>query len=315
MDGVLPLLPFDDFQGAATAVLEHLQERYPLMLWMVTRTEGDDWIVLAAADRGYGVGGGDVFRWTDSFCSRMVAGEGPRIAPTSADVPAYAGAPIGAQMDIGAYMGTPLTDADGGLFGTLCAIDPNPQPPEIATGGAELDLLGRLLSTVLVADMRAGWLRRATERAAADAGIDGLTGIGNRRMWEYGIRTEEVRCRRYGHPAVVIMVDLDGLKALNDRDGHAAGDDLLRRAATAMKATVRPVDMLARVGGDEFGILAVECRSEEGQALAERLQDALEAEGVSASVGWAPRDPRHDLARAVAEADAAMYADKQRRSA
>lgn len=77
---------------------------------MVTRTEGEDWIVLPAEDRGYDVKEGDVFRWTDSFCSQMVEGRGPCIAPQSDLIPAYANAPIGQQVSIAAYVGLPLTE-------------------------------------------------------------------------------------------------------------------------------------------------------------------------------------------------------------
>ena len=80
--------PFDSFQEASAAILDHLHEILGFDLWMVTRTEGEDWIVLHTNDRGYSVNPGDLFRWTDSFCSRMVLGKGPRIAPASDDVDA-----------------------------------------------------------------------------------------------------------------------------------------------------------------------------------------------------------------------------------
>jgi diguanylate cyclase len=107
------------FQEAGGAVLEFLSNRLPFGLWMVTRTDGDDWIVLSASDHGYSVKPGDLLRWSDSFCSRMVDGKGPRIAPRSAEVPTYAEAPIGRQVPIEAYVGVPIMRADNSLFGTL----------------------------------------------------------------------------------------------------------------------------------------------------------------------------------------------------
>lgn len=114
------LTAYEDFESAASGVLTVLQQSLGFGLWMVTRTEGDAWIVLATADTAYGVAPGDVFRWSDSFCSRMVRGEGPRIAPDSRAVPVYAEAPIGQQVPIGAYVGMPMHLSDGSLFGTLC---------------------------------------------------------------------------------------------------------------------------------------------------------------------------------------------------
>ena len=100
---------FADFPTAATAVLEFLQDRLGFDLWMVTRTVGDDWIVLQVADKGYHVNSGDVFKWSDSFCSRMVTGVGPRVAPSTDDIACYAVAPIRDRVTINAYIGVPLT--------------------------------------------------------------------------------------------------------------------------------------------------------------------------------------------------------------
>lgn len=140
-----------DFEGAAHAVLSFLHLRMGFGLWMVTRTEGEDWIVLQAEDHGYGVTEGTVFRWADSFCSRMVEGDGPRVAPDSDSVPAYATAAIGRHVKIGAYVGVPLRRGDGSLFGTLCAIDPQIQAESIVEEQQLIELLAGLLSTLLAA--------------------------------------------------------------------------------------------------------------------------------------------------------------------
>jgi len=113
---------FSNFEEAVQAVLESLHERLGFQLWMFTRVEGEDWIVLEAVDYGYSVKSGNVFHWSDSFCSRMVRGEGPRVAPNSQQIQAYVEAPIGQQVDISAYIGIPLCHADGTLFGTLVVI-------------------------------------------------------------------------------------------------------------------------------------------------------------------------------------------------
>ena len=65
-------IPFDDFETATRSVLKYLHKKYGFSLWMMTRTEGDDWIILQAEDHGYDVKEGSVFNWADSFCSKMV---------------------------------------------------------------------------------------------------------------------------------------------------------------------------------------------------------------------------------------------------
>lgn len=302
---------FPDFQTAAQAVLKYLQQTLGFDLWMVTRTEGDDWIVLQVSDRGYGVKSGDVFRWADSFCSHMVTGEGPRVAPCSSQVPVYRNAPIANQVNIGAYVGVPLVGEDGTLFGTLCAIDPVPQPDEIAQQLPLIELVAKLLSTILHADIKAAEQTRRADRLQAEAFTDALTGLYNRRGWDQLLAEEEQLCASYGSPACVIVVDLDDLKQVNDSQGHAAGDALLQTTAAVLHQVTRKQDVVARIGGDEFVILAVECGLLQGQWLMERIQQALEQTAVRASLGVAARHPGQGLRAAWAEADRAMYTQKR----
>lgn len=302
-----------DFESAGRAVLSLLSQRLGFDLWMVTRTEGDDWIVLQSEDHGYGVEPGTVFRWADSFCSEMVKGNGPRIAPRSADVPAYAAAAIGRQVQIGAYVGLPLLRKDGSLFGTLCGIHPSPQPESIVKEQELVELLGALLSTILQAELNAAEETRRSEKLQVAASTDELTGLYNRRGWDRLLASEEERCRRYGHPAAVLILDLDDLKTVNDRLGHAAGDALIVCASATLRSVARSNDIVARLGGDEFGILIVECDRTTAEAFLQRIRTALSAANVNASIGLAFRNPTVGLEGACLSADKLMYEEKRSR--
>ncbi len=304
---------FADFESAGRAVLAFLQRKLGFDLWMVTRTEGEDWIVLQSEDQGYGVEPGKVFRWADSFCSEMVKGNGPRIAPRSAAVPAYAAAPIGRQVEIQSYVGIPLLLENGSLFGTLCAIHPATQPDSIVEEQEMVELLGALLSTVLQTELKMNEQARKAERLEAEALTDALTLLYNRRGWDRLLATEEERCRRYGHPAAIIIVDINDLKGVNDREGHAAGDKLIKMVSLALRDAARPSDIVARLGGDEFGILSVECNRDGANALLERVRESLTSVQASASVGLAMRDPAVGLTGAWEEADQRMYVEKRGR--
>jgi diguanylate cyclase len=306
-------LPAGRFEDTTRAVLAFLRQRFGFDLWMLTRTEGDDWIVLHCEDHGYGMRPGTVLRWSDSFCMRMVAGQGPRIAPCAAQVPAYASAPIGQQVPIQAYVGLPLWLADGALFGTLCAIDPHEQPAALQQEQPLLELLAQLLSAVLQLELHATEATRRAERLHIESLTDGLTGLYNRRAWQQLMQAEEERCRCYGVPAVVITLDLDDLKRINDTQGHAAGDRLIQRTAETLRQAVRTGDVVARLGGDEFGILCATCDRDTGESLQVRCQTALAAEGIRASIGHAVRHPSHDLIAAWESADQRMYAMKRQR--
>lgn len=301
------------FEAAGKAVLDYLHQRFDFDLWMVTRREGDDWIVLQSEDNGYGVAPGRVFHWADSFCSEMVKGNGPNVAPESTHIPAYASAPIAREVCIRSYIGIPLVYADGSLFGTLCAIDPEPQPASIVDEQPLIELLGTLLSSVLQQELRAEAEQRRADRLAVQATTDALTGLYNRAGWQALLDKEEQRCRRYGNPAAVIVIDLDELKRVNDNEGHHAGDQLLRQTANALRQAGRGQDILARIGGDEFGVIGVECDQTGGETLLARLRDTLAAHGIQASAGLAMRDPSRGLNTAWGLADQRMYVEKHAR--
>jgi len=316
VDTVQHAQPFVDFDDACKGVLEYLQERFGLGLWMVTRTVGDEWIVLRAsdADGGYGISSGAVFRWSDSLCSRMVAGEGPPAAPDAMAVPAYAQAPIATVLPVGAYLGVPIELPDGELFGTLCAVDPSPTDHDLAHELPAVRMYARLLSTILARELETQHEARRAQQAEDEATHDALTGLVNRRGWDLALTDEEARCRRYGAPAAVLSIDVDGLKEINDADGHGAGDELLRRAAAVLRSAVRQHDTVARLGGDEFGVLLPECPGGEAVQLAARVRERLVVAGVTASVGCATRPPGDGgLLAAYERADERMYKAKRSR--
>ena len=146
-------------------------------------------------------------------------------------------------------------------------------------------------------------LREATHQLAT---TDDLTGLWNRRGF-----FEQARIRWPGdHVAsAVAFVDLDGLKVVNDTEGHSAGDAMIRRMATILTTSVRETDVVARLGGDEF---AVFCPGIDADELHQRLAGAV---GRRASVGTALVAGRGEIAEALLDADARMYAAKRRLTA
>ncbi len=310
---VRPVLPYADFLEAAESVVEYFHRRYGYMASLIARTEDDDWVVLYVHDDGYGVRAGDVYRWSDTFCSRMYEGRAPMVVPDVSREPALREAPVARNLTIGSYVGVPICRADGTLFGTLCAIDPEPGSERMREELPQILFESRNLGTILDRDLRLEVLQREKEKAEVESMTDGLTGAYNRKGWDALLEAEERRCQRYGHPGSVIMVDLDGLKQINDTEGHEAGDRLIVSAAEAMTASLREEDVLARLGGDEFAVLAVECNAKKTFQLIERIYAGLATAGVQASLGWAARNPKASFQEAIQEADAKMYANKRQR--
>ena len=110
------------------------------------------------------------------------------------------------------------------------------------------------------------------ERLARLAVTDDLTGLPNRRRFLEALRAEAQRARRYQRTVSLLMLDLDGLKEVNDQHGHAAGDSVLRGVAQVLRASTRDTDLPARLGGDEFAVLLPETEPEAALRLAERIR-------------------------------------------
>ena len=161
-------------------------------------------------------------------------------------------------------------------------------------------------------------LRAERDLFARQARTDALTGLGNRVAWGDALEAEAARRSRYGRPIVVMTMDVDGLKRANDRFGHVGGDELLINAAAILRANLRDSDVIARIGGDEFGILLPETEPEAMPALVARIQAACDAwRGsdpelrLSLSIGWSVPEDGDELHDALRTADERMYLVKR----
>jgi diguanylate cyclase (GGDEF)-like protein len=170
-----------------------------------------------------------------------------------------------------------------------------------------------LLVALTLGGVGATSLWRRIRQAESEALIDSLTGLYNRRGWEKRAAAETRRLQRQSAKMTVFIMDVDDLKVINDRDGHAAGDAVLERVASVIHLVKRDNDLAARLGGDEFGLLAVDAGTEDADKIAARLAEAFAAATLSISMGRADVAPEGGIAAAVERADRAMYGHKERR--
>jgi diguanylate cyclase (GGDEF)-like protein len=149
---------------------------------------------------------------------------------------------------------------------------------------------------------------------------DVLTPVLNRRAFMRELGRIATFAARYGAPASLVYLDLDGFKTVNDRFGHAAGDAALRAVAERLAANVRDSDIVGRLGGDEFAVILVQADLEAANAKAASLVKIIEREPVMCgdwsvplhvSVGVRQITPGADPETALAEADATMYVRKR----
>jgi diguanylate cyclase (GGDEF)-like protein len=158
-------------------------------------------------------------------------------------------------------------------------------------------------------------LQEALRHAADEARTDPLTGIGNRKAFDERLQFLSALSHRHQTPFALVLIDVNDLKGVNDRDGHSAGDELLRRLSSALRESIRESDLVARLGGDEFAILLPQTTLEGAQALVSRLltcDDANARFPVSAGIAaYRPEEAPDELIR---RADEALYVAKGRTS-
>ena len=265
-------------------MVEDAAERVLGVTWVVARGSGAELTVLCAAGDG-----------------KPVA-EGDRLVP-----------------DDGAAVVIPLELPDGSAFGAVCGLDAMARC-QAPTALAQIRRLAVMLASVLAAEWeierhayRADSEARRAVQAEGEALTDPLTGVANRRAWDRAVEAEERRLRRYGGQAGIIVVDVDDLRLVNNSQGHLGGDLLLRLVAGTLVATSRESDTVARTGGDEFAVLALDCDEAHLAVLLERFRKALEEQGAPASVGGVCWRASSAIEEVYAEADEVMYAEKARR--
>lgn len=218
----------------------------------------------------------------------------------------------------------------------LCAVRGRPSPARLTPP----DLLLRppahdlRLDTALQLLRQAGVPEPAGERGSApwlqglvDALVDltsrdALTGVANRRSFELALAREIDRVARNGEPALLLVLDIDHFKRVNDTHGHAAGDLIIKAVAQALLECVRPMDLVARIGGEEFAIVLPNCAPAFGEAVAERVRRRVaqmpvvvspsQTLSVTVSVGgaFAPQWVRSSAHLWIERADQQLYRAK-----
>jgi diguanylate cyclase (GGDEF)-like protein len=173
------------------------------------------------------------------------------------------------------------------------------------------------LAAQVVVALENARLHRMVERQAM---VDSLTGLANRRSLEESLRSELARALRFSDSVCVVLADLDDFKQVNDQYGHAAGDEVLKAFAGALRKTVRESDVAGRWGGEEFALVLPGTDAVGGARLAERARATIEGRGVkmpngdlchvTASFGVASFPESHELGEILAAADSALYAAK-----
>jgi diguanylate cyclase (GGDEF)-like protein len=244
------------------------------------------------------------------MCARAVRARRPAPRHRACTAPARTGGVLLRRYKYAAIAAVLATGAPTGLLVLWWVTAPR--------GGALVrdvpTLLYVVVSTLAVFSAFGYVLGRQADALAELSHTDALTGLRNQRSFDERLGEEMARAARYGLPLSLLILDIDGLKAINDQRGHDAGNAALRAVGRALRAGARRSDLAARIGGDEFAVVAPATDGPAARALAERIR-LLVADspgGVSASLGVATLD--HDTGSPgalVRAADAALYQAKR----
>ena len=303
----------DNFKALARETLEYLNTLLSFETWVIASAHDHDWIVVGEPVITPNQRNAARHTALQSLCALASANAGAHIVDNTRH--AQHPLPLTKPLDerIGAYLHLPLIAPDHVQLGALCAFAPTAisQPSDehlrlLTQTARTLSSAWRFEQQRLAATHEAARLREESE-------TDVLTGLPNRRAWNRHLAHEEARCRRYGDQAAVIMVDLDGLKAINDQQGHPTGDRVINRAAIAIAQAIRNCDICARVGGDEFAVLLTRADENIADSVKRRIAANLKRQRIEASIGYARRDRQDTLQSTIEAADGAMYQTKRQR--
>lgn len=270
-------------------------------LWMITKVDGDDWIVMKSKDSAYGVQDGDVFVWMESFCSRMVKGLGPTFAPESDRVLAYAQAEIGRKIPIQAYMGFPLYRENGELLGTVCAIDKSPVPVEWSEYQDFVEEIAAELSDVYRKEYRQAFSTAEERRSQAEA--NDLLQVLLSHDWESLVLAHEEIAQKdqIAYSIVVIKADVT-LKVDSE-------------LTSTLHKTIGRENFVVYHGKGLFSMLLANCNAPKLDAYVSLIRSSFDDLGVNYNMGYATRSDAHGLSHAYDQSLGKVLAQELRHRA
>lgn len=305
-----------ELERLARPLLQLIQHLTGLETSFVTEI---DWVaqtqevVLALNTSELDVEEGSTVDWSESMCRWALLASTEQSADVLVDFPGSVG---GEKLGMRTFVALPILDGDS-TIGTVCAASRRSVKiePEVVES---MRLISQAMSFQVATHIAAQALLGRAERAEALALVDPLTGLANRRAFNWRFEEELARSGRHGTLLAVLAVDLDDFKTVNDTYGHAGGDLILATAAETLRRAARAEDVPARLGGDEFALLLAGCDAASAAEIAVRIGDefACATDGIdmpcTLSIGISTTET--SLRRSLlADADQALYRRKAER--
>jgi diguanylate cyclase (GGDEF)-like protein/PAS domain S-box-containing protein len=301
-----------------TEILRLGCEHFDLELGIISHIVGDEYTITLAHSPNDELLPGTVFTLGDTYCARTLEADEP-LSTVEAANSEFAELPCYEIFALESYIGAPLL-VDGIVHGTINFSSPKSRKRPFTAADIQMvrqfaDWIGHEIARQH--DHQA--LMDAKNDLERVASIDDLTQILNRRAFLERANAEIHRHRREKTPFTAVMMDIDRFKQINDRHGHAIGDEVLRRFAKSVRGTLRAADIFGRIGGEEFCMILCNTNIDEAMSTCERLRQKISADchldqlkrSVSCSMGLAtPAREDVEFSTLMQRADAALYQAK-----
>ncbi|MBB6523630.1 sensor domain-containing diguanylate cyclase [Pseudoteredinibacter isoporae] len=286
----------------------------------IVQFNGDEFTALSSSSNDDNfIGPGDTWAWeVKSFCRRVVETRNQLYVNNAVGQKEWSDAPPVCSGPVRSYLGFPIFWPDGEIFGTICSIDTKATEYEESF----VDLMAQLRDLVS-GELQHLWDIEKLQQVAITDSLTGLYNVrGIRSLGQQRINDQQ----RFGLELGLIYFDVDNLKLLNDNFGHHKGDECLVAVSDALKNSFRKTDIIARVGGDEFVVIAL-CQAGSESELRQSCHDACEAfqrefshqyVGINLDVSFGlkcfSKVDSSDLDTMITEVDSLMYQEKKNRA-
>ncbi len=240
-----------DLEALARPLLDVLKELTGFQSVYLTRihwAENEQEILFAVNGGPLSITAGSKLVWQDTLCRRVLMGE----PPYTDNVPkVFPESEAARRWRMRTFASFPVVTPDAEIFGTLCGASTSRHRMD-APALKVMPLFARLIADQIARDREFAAQRARADRAEAMAGSDALTGLANRRAFEDYWGFELARSARHGYPLCVVVLGIDRFRAINEGQGQALGDRVLRAVADVLVRSLRSGDIVARMGGDKF---------------------------------------------------------------
>jgi diguanylate cyclase len=275
-------------------LLSLLKEQVGMDLWMVTRINGDDFIVLHKTDSKYDLNFSQVLSYSATLCHAMVNQQATNISPDIRECDSYQHTAMAQMLSIGAYIGFPLKSQSGELFGSLCAIDPRTKDDCLL---AHKDFIATMATTIehLLVQEKALVDKQRMIDNYYPLMSDSLTGALNRRGWDDVLLKEKVRAQQLGNKIAVGIVNIKRLPQCSNKQNDYAQDSELKHTAMTLMRSIQSGDTIARISENEFGVLLPDCTQQEVANFECLLQARFNQQQISVTMDFTVYRHTEDL--------------------